>query len=187
MNIYLTKLEYHHFSKYLDKDQTDYIIELANINLEKAQLNIIIDVLQLKQNNRNNKFNKKMIQKIIVLSNKRKSQLLEENITKYKAPKKEEKFKFEDKITTIIHDIYKKKEGSFKINNLKKFDDMREKQIIEELKISLLKGGRNGPHENLDELEGLLEFLNNNGENKDYLEFILKLKLRIRLLSKKKH
>jgi hypothetical protein len=181
-----TKLEYHHFPKYLDKDQADYIIELANINLEEAQLKIVIDVLQKKQNNRHNKFNKEMIQKIIVLSNKRKSQMVEENIAKYKTPKKEEKFKFEDKITTTIHDIYKKYESAFKINNLKKFDDMREKQIIEELKISLLEGGRNGPHENLDELEGLLEFLNNNGENKDYFEFILKLKLRMRLLSKKK-
>ena len=181
-----TKLEYHHFPKYLDKDQADYIIELANINLEEAQLKIVIDVLQKKQNNRHNKFNKEMIQKIIVLSNKRKSQLVDENIAKYKTPKKEEKFKFEDKITTTIHDIYKKYESAFKINNLKKFDDMREKQIIEELKTSLLEGGRNGPHENLDELEGLLEFLNNNGENKDYFEFILKLKLRMRLLSKKK-
>ena len=181
-----TKLEYHHFPKYLDKDQADYIIELANINLEEAQLKIVIDVLQKKQNNRHNKFNKEMIQKIIVLSNKRKSQMVKENTAKYKTPKKEEKFKFEDKITTTIHDIYKKYESAFKINNLKKFDDMREKQIIEELKISLLEGGRNGPHENLDELEGLLEFLNNNGENKDYFEFILKLKLRMRLLSKKK-
>ena len=41
-----TKLEYHHFPKYLDKDQADYIIELANINLEEAQLKIVIDVLQ---------------------------------------------------------------------------------------------------------------------------------------------
>ena len=181
-----TKLEYHHFPKYLDKDQADYIIELANINLEEAQLKIVIDVLQKKQNNRHNKFNKQMIQKIILLSNKRKTQLIEENIAKNKTPQKEEKFKFEDKIFTTIHDIYKKYESAFKINNLKKFDDMRDKRIIEELKLSLLEGGRKGPHENLDELEGLLEFLNNNGENKDYFEFILKLKLRMRLLSKKK-
>ena len=181
-----TKLEYHHFPKYLDKDQADYIIELANINLEEAQLKIVIDVLQKKQNNRHNKFNKQMIQKIILLSNKRKTQIIEENIAKNKTPQKEEKFKFEDKIFTTIHDIYKKYESAFKINNLKKFDDMRDKRIIEELKLSLLEGGRKGPHENLDELEGLLEFLNNNGENKDYFEFILKLKLRMRLLSKKK-
>ena len=37
-----------------------------------------------------------------------------------------------------------------------------------------------------DELTGLLEFLKNNKDNKDYFEFILKLKLRMRLLAKKK-
>jgi len=181
-----TKLEYHHFPKYLDKDQADYIIELANINLEEAQLKIVIDVLQKKQNNIHNKFNKEMIQKILFLSNKRRAQLIEDNNSKYKSPKKEENFNLEEKIYNSIHDIYKKYESAFKINNLKKFDDMREKQIIEELKLSLLEGGRSGPHDNLDELTGLLEFINNNGDNKDYFEFILKLKLRMRLLAKKK-
>ena len=181
-----TKLEYHNFPKYLDKDQADYIIELANINLEEAQLKIVIDVLQKKQNNIHNKFNKEMIQKILFLSNKRRAQLVEDNNSKYKSPKKEENFNLEEKIYNSIHDIYKKYESAFKINNLKKFDDMREKQIIEELKLSLLEGGRSGPHDNLDELTGLFEFINNHGDNKDYFEFILKLKLRMRLLTKKK-
>ena len=181
-----TKLEYHHFPKYLDKDQADYIIELANINLEEAQLKIVIDVLQKKQMNKHNQFNKQMIKKLIVLSKKRQTKLIEENLAKNKSPKKEEKCNLEDKIYNSIHDIYKKYENAFQIKNLRKFDDLRDKQIIDELKNSLLEGGRNGTGDNLDELAGLIEFLNNNGDKKDYFEFILKLKLRMRLLSKKK-
>ena len=181
-----TKLEYHHFPKYLDKDQADYIIELANINLEETQLKIVIDVLKKKQASMHNNLHKQMLQKIIVLSNKRKTQISEEKNLKYKPPKKDNGFIQESKIYNSIHDIYKKYEGAFKINSLKKFDELREKRIIEELKISLLEEGTNGPHENFDELTGLLEFLKNNKDNKDYFEFILKLKLRMRLLAKKK-
>lgn len=181
-----TKLEYHHFPKYLNKDQADYIIELANINLEETQLKIVIDVLQKKQIYMHNNFHKQMIQKIIVLSNKRQSQISDENLIKNKTPKKKNEPSQGKNIYNTIHNIYKKYENAFKISNLKKFDELKEKKIIEELKLSLLEGGTNGPHENFDELTGLLEFLNNNKDNKDYFEFILKLKLRMRLLSKKK-
>ena len=183
-----TKLEYHHFPKYLDKDQADYIIELANINLEEAQLKIVIDVLQKKQNNIHNNINKQMIKKILVLSKKRKTQLLEDNNSIYKSQIKEKnnKFEKEDKLYNILNEIYKKYADAFKINGLKQFDELREKKITKELKMSLLEGGTNGPHQNLDELTGLLEFLSNNQDNKDYFEFILKLKLRMRILAKKK-
>ena len=181
-----TKLEYHHFPKYLDKEQADYIIELANINLEEAQLKIVIDVLQKKQINIHYNFNKKMMNKILVLSKKRKSQIYEENKIKSYSYQKFNKLGKDEKLFNIMHDIYKKYESAFRINNIKKFDDAKEKQITEELKLSLLEGGTNGPHENLDEINGLLEFLENNGSNKDYFEFILKLKLRMRYLSRKK-
>ena len=181
-----TKLEYHHFPKYLDKEQADYILELANINLEETQLKIIIDVLQKKQNNLHNNMNKKMINKILILSKKRKIQIGDKNDSKNNSPNKNGKIEKDNKVFNTINDIYKKYKSAFKINNLKEFDELREKKIIEELKLSLLEGGTNGPHENLDELTGLLQFLNNNKDNKDYFEFILKLKLRLRLLSKKK-
>ena len=181
-----TKLEYHNFPKYLDKDQADYIIELANINLEEAQLKIVIDVLQKKQINMHNNLNSQMMNKILILSKKRKTQISDEDKNKYKSPEKEKNFEQEDKIFNTINGIYKKYEGAFKINSLKEFDELREKRITDELKLSLLEGGSNGPHENLDELEGLLEFLINNQENKDYFEFILKLKLRMRKKKKKK-
>ena len=178
-----TKLEYHHFPKYLDNDQADYIIELANLNLEEAQLKIVIDVLQKKQNNLHDKFNKEMVEKLLILSKQRESQAKEDFNSKFKMVK-ENKFSQEDKLHHILHDIYKKYEGAFKINSIKHFDEMREKKITEELKLSLMEGGRGGG--NFDELTGLIEFLNNNKDNKDYFEFILKLKLRMRLLSKKK-
>ena len=186
-----TKLEYHHFPKYLDKEQADYIIELANINLEEAQLKIVIDVLQKKQILMNNDMNSKMMNRILVLSKKRKT-YKEENSSKNNSSNKIKKRNIEQepqkdsKIFNTIKDIYKKYEGAFKISSLNNFDELREKQITEELKISLLEGGTNGPHDNLDELAGLLQFLTNNKDNKDYFEFILKLKLRMRLLSKKK-
>ena len=184
-----TKLEYHHFPKYLDKEQADYIIELANINLEEAQLKIVIDVLQKKQILINNDMNSKMMQKILVLSKKRKI-IIEENNSKNNSLNKNRTIEREpekdNKIFNSIKDIYKKYAGAFKINSVKNFDELREKQITEELKLSLLEGGTNGPHDNLDELAGLLQFLTKNKDNKDYFEFILKLKLRMRFLSKKK-
>ena len=184
-----TKLEYHHFPKYLDKEQADYIIELANINLEEAQLKIVIDVLQKKQILLNNDMNSKMMNKILVLSKKRKT-IIEENNSKNNSLNKKKNIEHEpekdNKIFNTIKDIYKKYAGAFKINSVKNFDELREKQITEELKLSLLEGGSNGPHDNLDELAGLLQFLISNKDNKDYFEFILKLKLRMRLLSKKK-
>ena len=178
-----TKLEYHHFPKYLDNDQADYIIELANLNLEETQLKIVIDVLQKKQNNLHDKFNKEMVEKLLMLSQQRESQAKDNINSKYKIVN-ENKFSQEDKLHHILNDIYKKYEGAFKINSIKHFDEMREKKITEELKLSLMEGGRGGG--NFDELTGLTEFLNNNKDNKDYFEFILKLKLRMRLLAKKK-
>ena len=178
-----TKLEYHHFPKYLDNDQADYIIELANLNLEEAQLKIVIDVLQKKQNNLHDKFNKEMVEKLLILSKQRETQAKTDINSKFKIVK-ENKFSQEDKLHHILHEIYKKYEGAFKINSIKHFDEMREKKITEELKLSLMEGGRGGG--NFDELTGLIEFLNNNKDNKDYFEFILKLKLRMRLLAKKK-
>jgi len=47
-----------------------------------------------------------------------------------------------------------------------------------------LEGGRQGEKRNYDELTGLLDFFNK--DNKDYFEFILKLKLRMRVLAKEK-
>ena len=181
-----TKLDYHHFPKYLDKEQADYIIELANINLEEAQLKIVIDVLQKKQISMHNNYNKKMIQKILVLSKKRKTKSYEENKIKSHSSKKLNEFGKDEKLFNIMHDIYKKYESAFRINNIKRFDDVKEKRITEELKLSLLEGGMNGPHDNLDEINGLLEILDKNGTNKDYFEFILKLKLRMKYLSRKK-
>ena len=178
-----TKLEYHHFPKYLDKDQADYIIELANLNLEEAQLKIVIDVLQKKQINLHNKLNKEIIQKILVLSNKRKTQIDTEIESKYKSSKNSD-YNKDSKIYNSIKDVYKKYQGTFKMNSMKEIDDLREKKITDELKLSLLEGGRQGEKRNYDELTGLLDFFNK--DNKDYFEFILKLKLRMRVLAKEK-
>ena len=178
-----TKLEYHHFPKYLDKDQADYIIELANLNLEEAQLKIVIDVLQKKQINLHNKLNKEIVQKILVLSNKRKTQIDTEIESKYKSSKNND-YNKDSKIYNSIKDVYKKYQGTFKMNSMKEIDDLREKKITDELKLSLLEGGRQGEKRNYDELTGLLDFFNK--DNKDYFEFILKLKLRMRVLAKEK-
>ena len=184
-----TKLEYHHFPKYLDKDQADYIIEMANINLEEAQLKIVIDVLQKKQNLMHNKFNKQMMKKILVLSQKRKTQIKidDENLPdRYALPDKDESFKSKKKIDNNINDIYQKYSGAFRINNLRDLGEERDKEITEELKLALLEGGSNGPHDNLDDITELLNFLNKDKNNKDYFQFIFKLKLRMRFLAKKK-
>ena len=63
-----TKLEYHHFPKFLDHNQIKYIIEVANLSLEEAQLKIILKIVEKKRNGIQNSVNKQVMNKISELS-----------------------------------------------------------------------------------------------------------------------
>ena len=44
-----TKLEYHHFPKFLDNNQIEYIIDMANLSLEEIQLKTILKIVEKKE------------------------------------------------------------------------------------------------------------------------------------------
>ena len=182
-----TKLEYHHFPKYLYNDQINFIIELANLNLEEAQLKIVLNVLEKKQQKLQNQIHKTVMNKILVLSNnrcRRQSGVAIETIEK--AKKLMSEYNKEKTISDNINDIYKKYEGAFKYNAEKQMEENKEERMIMELKMVLLERGGGNCTEGYDELSKVIEFMNKDKDKKDYFEFILRLKLRMRLLAQKK-
>ena len=182
-----TKLEYHHFPKYLYNDQINYIIELANLNLEEAQLKIVLNVLEKKQQKLQNQIHKTVMNKILILSNQRyhrQSGVAIKTIEKAKNLIKE--YNKEKIISNNINDIYKKYENNFKYNTEKQIEDNKEERMIMELKMVLLERGGGNYTQGYDELSKVIEFMYKDKDKKDFFEFILRLKLRMRLLAQKK-
>ena len=64
-----TKLEYFEFPKFLDNQQIDYLMEMANLSLEEMQLKIILKIVQQKRNNIENDVNKQIMNKMLEFTN----------------------------------------------------------------------------------------------------------------------
>ena len=182
-----TKLEYHHFPKYLYNDQINYIIELANLNLEEAQLKIVLNVLEKKQQKLQTQIHETVMNRILILSNQRHRRQSGVAIeTLEKAKKLMNEYKKEKNISNNINEIYKKYESAFKYNTEKQIEDNKEERMLMELKMVLLERGGGNCTEGYDELSKVIEFMNKDQDKKDYFEFILRLKLRMRFLAQKK-
>ena len=125
--------------------------------------------------------------RILILSNQRHRRQSGVAIeTLEKAKKLMNEYKKEKNISNNINEIYKKYESAFKYNTEKQIEDNKEERMLMELKMVLLERGGGNCTEGYDELSKVIEFMNKDQDKKDYFEFILRLKLRMRFLAQKK-
>ena len=190
-----TDLEYFQFPKFLDNQQINYLMEIANLSLEEMQLKIILKIIQKKRNDIENNVSKQIMNKMLEFSNnnyvKRKNvTTLYNEMRIIKKNAKSEKFSneiFSNKIFSMFKKIYDKYESALPHHNMKNVEDIQTEQIINEIKCNLMEEGGSSSPEDFQQLTKVLDYLNRNKESREYLEFILKVKFRMSYISYKKN
>ena len=181
-----TKLEYHHFPKFLDNNQIKYIIEMANLSLEEIQLKTILRIVEKRRDDIQNSVNNNVMNKIEALSklkNRHRKSIFSLEMDKMK----NNLLMNEDtgaKIFESFQKIYRKYKSIFLNKIAQKDEDVKIQRIIHELKTSLMEGGGKTTADNFQQLTGILDYLNNNKESKDYLEILLLVKFRLSYIHK---
>ena len=178
-----TKLEYHHFPKFLDNNQIKYIIEMANLSLEETQLKTILKIIEKKREDIQNNVNNKVMNKIEELSrlkNRHRASIFTLEMEKIKNRLKDSNTEIFD----TFQKIYRKYKPIFLGKIIQKEEDIKIKRIIEELKTSLMEGGGKTNPDNFQQLTGILNYLNENKESKEYLEILLLIKFRLSCIHK---
>ena len=181
-----TKLEYHHFPKFLDNNQIKYIIEMANLSLEEIQLKTILRIVEKRRDDIQNSVNNNVMNKIEALSklkNRHRKSIFSLEMDKMK----NNLLMNEDtgaKIFDSFQKIYRKYKSIFLNKIAQKDEDVKIQRIIHELKTSLMEGGGKTTADNFQQLTGILDYLNNNKESKDYLEILLLVKFRLSYIHK---
>jgi hypothetical protein len=182
-----TKLEYHHFPKFLDHSQIKYIIEVANLSLEENQLKIILKIVEKRRNNIQSSVNDKVMNKIAELSKTKNRHRM--SVFTLEMEKIRNQLAGQDSSTRIFETfqkIYRKYKNNFSNKNFQKDEDLKIQHIIEELRVSLIEGGGETTHDNFQQLTGILDYLNSNKESKEYLEILLLVKFRLSYINKLK-
>ena len=182
-----TKLEYHHFPKFLDHNQIKYIIEVANLSLEETQLKIILKIVEKKRNGIQNSVNNQVMNKIAELSKAKNRHRM--SVFTLEMEKIRNQLVGQDSSTRIFETfqkIYRKYKNNFSNKNFQKDEDLKIQNIIEELRVSLIEGGGTTTNDNFQQLTGILDYLNSNKESKEYLEILLLVKFRLSYINKLK-
>ena len=182
-----TKLEYHHFPKFLDHSQIKYIIEVANLSLEENQLKIILKIVEKRRNSIQSSVNDKVMNKIAELSKTKNRHRM--SVFTLEMEKIRNQLAGQDSSTRIFETfqkIYRKYKNNFSNKNFQKDEDLKIQHIIEELRVSLIEGGGKTTHDNFQQLTGILDYLNSNKESKEYLEILLLVKFRLSYINKLK-
>ena len=180
-----TKLEFHHFPKFLDNNHIKYIIEMANLSLEETQLKTILKIIEKKRDDIQSSVNNKVMNKIVELSkikNRHRASVFTLEMDKIRNT-----LSGEDcgtKIFDNFHKIYRKYKSIFLNKIVQKDEDIKIQRIIEELKSSLIEGGGKTTNDNFQQLTGILDYLNSNKESKEYLEILLLVKFRLSYIHK---
>ena len=180
-----TKLEYHHFPKFLDNSQIKYIIEMANLSLEETQLKTILKIIEKKRDDIQNTINNKVMNKIAKLSNLKNRHRA--SIFTLEMEKMKNKLKEEDSNTKIFDNfekIYRKYKPIFLKKIIQEDENIKIQKIIKELKTALIEGGCKATTNNFQQLTGILDYLNNNRESKEYLEILMLAKFRLSYIHK---
>ena len=180
-----TKLEYHHFPKFLDNNQIEYIIDMANLSLEEIQLKTILKIVGKKRDDIQNAVNNKVMNTIVELSkikNRHRSSIFTLEMEKIRNALNGEESG--TKIFENFQKIYRKYKTIFASKIMQKDEDMKIQRIIGELKSSLIERGGKTTTENFQQLTGILDYLNSNKESKDYLEILLLIKFRLSYIHK---
>jgi hypothetical protein len=178
-----TKLEYHHFPKFLDNNQIKYIIEMANLSLEEIQLKTILRIVEKKRDDIQNTVSNRVIRSIEALSRKtHRASVFTMEMEKMKNNIKEEASN--TKIFDEFQKLYKKYKAIFLRKIIQKEEEIKIQKLIHELKTLLLEGGGKTTTDNFQQLTGILNYLNSNKESKEYLEILLLVKFRLSYIHK---
>ena len=180
-----TKLEYHHFPKFLDNSQIKFIIEMANLSLEETQLKTILKIIEKKRDDIQNTINNKVMNKIAELSNLKNKHRA--SIFTLEMEKMKNKLKEEDSNTKIFDNfekIYRKYKPIFLKKIIQEDENIKIQKIIKELKKALIEGGGKATTNNFQQLTGILDYLNSNRESKEYLEILMLAKFRLSYIHK---
>ena len=180
-----TKLEYHHFPKFLDNNQIKYIIEMANLSLEEIQLKTILRIVEKKRDDIQNTVSNRVIKSIEALSRKTHiASVFTIEMEKMKNNIKEEASN--TKIFDEFQKLYRKYKTIFLRKIIQKEEEIKIQKLIHELKTLLLEGGGKTTTDNFQQLTGILNYLNSNKESKEYLEILLLVKFRLSYIHKLK-
>ena len=178
-----TKLEYHHFPKFLDNNQIKYIIEMANLSLEEIQLKTILRIVEKKRDDIQNTVSNRVIRSIEALSRKtHRASVFTMEMEKMKNNIKEEASN--TKIFDEFQKLYKKYKAIFLRKIIQNEEEIKIQKLIHELKTLLLEGGGKTTTDNFQQLTGILNYLNSNKESKEYLEILLLVKFRLSYIHK---
>ena len=174
-------LEYHHFPKFLDHDQINYLISLAQLFLEENIMTITLKSLKAKQQRIRAEANANVYNKLTDFCNAK-----DKNKTKkfkfYITNKKTENT-IKNRLLLTFSNLHDKYKEAFKFFDDKKIDEENISKIIREIRTSLLKTGN---YSNKEKENGLVKFFEDNADNKEELEMILFLRDRIKEIQKEK-
>ena len=164
-------LEYQHFPKYLNNEQIDYLKNLAYINLEENELKILISVLKKKQSNQRLKDNIKIMNLVDSLMKDKKENLNNNN-------------EIEDiskMITQKFFKIYKNNENALKLIIDKNEEDIKIKNILNQIKKGLYSLEDNQKKNNFlnENKKSILNAFIGKTKDKDILDLILRIRNRL--------
>ena len=168
-------LEYQHFPKYLTHEQIDYLKNLAYISLEENELKIIISVLKKRQSNE------------IINDNIQRMKIVDTLMTDTQGSSKTlNNYLENDDLTKKFIKIYKNNQQALKLTLDKNEEDIKIKNILNQIKKGLYSIG-----DNINTNQNNKNFINENknnilnafmGKAKDKDLFSLILSIRNRLI-----
>lgn len=176
-----TNLEYHHFPKFLDNQQCDYLMKMADMSLEQIQLKIVLQALKNKQKNIQLKENMERFNKIANFAESRhQEEQAKEKKFDFKLPREEEPIA--KRLFEIFNRINQNHRGVFKIHTAKKEEEVRMEIIQKQIRDVLIDKGSNEESASYNHLNSILDFFQKNKDSKDFLEIILNIRARLNYL-----
>ena len=180
-----TNLEYHHFPKFLDHQQCDFLIQLADITLEETQLKIVLKAVKSKQRQIQSDETLAHFNKIMDYVENNSNKVTDVvrfdplSLEQYKLRQNEDNT-MKDRLFEMFNNIYEKHGEAFKYTNEKRMEEMKLEKVQRQIKETLLDKGANKGDEKFNEI---LCFLQRNEQSMEFLEIILNIRARLEYLT----
>ena len=171
-----TNLEYHHFPKFLDHEQIDYLLNQSKLFLYENLLTITLKALKDKRQRKYEEENREKFKKIkeFIHNEEKNKNISSNNINNYnkkidfnkfyitkKIKLKNNKIDLKSRLLNNYNDLFSKYKEAFKSTGQTFQDEVNTKKISEEIHKSLIV---NGNYE-IKEKDTLLKFFESNSEN----------------------
>ena len=171
-----TNLEYHHFPKFLDHEQIDYLLNQSKLFLYENLLTITLKALKEKRQRKYEDENREKFKKIkeFIHNEEKNKNISSNNINNYnkkidfnkfyitkKFKLKNSKIDLKSRLLNNYNDLFSKYKEAFKSTGQTFQDEVNTKKISEEIHKSLIV---NGNYE-IKEKDTLLKFFESNSEN----------------------